>query len=111
MENGVVFNKKQIKLEILVFAIEIVNNQFGQYPLENVLKLYNYGLSKANLARVKLTTIKKYLKKLKEFKIITKCCTRKTTDCGFLVHYKLNYTTEQACAIIRLYIFHENKFF
>ncbi|WP_419250404.1 plasmid maintenance protein [Borreliella afzelii] len=59
----VVFNKKQIKLEILVFAIEIVNNQFGQYPIENVLKLYNYGLSKANLAPIKLTTMRKYLKK------------------------------------------------
>ncbi|ACJ73254.1 conserved hypothetical protein (plasmid) [Borreliella afzelii ACA-1] len=103
----VVFNKKQIKLEILVFAIEIVNNQFGQYPIENVLKLYNYGLSKANLAPIKLTTMRKYLKKLKEFQIINKCYTRKTTDCGFLVHYKLNYTTEQACAIIRLYIFYE----
>lgn len=55
---GIALNKTHLKLQILVFAIEIVNNKFSQYTIESVLKLYNYGLSKAYLAGAKLTTIK-----------------------------------------------------
>ncbi|WP_419255498.1 hypothetical protein, partial [Borreliella afzelii] len=79
-----------IKLETLIFTINLTNKQFSQYTPETILEIYKVLIQKLFLYKEPPTEIENNTIKLEKINVITRFYTREK-DNNLLVYYKINY--------------------
>ncbi|XPC97815.1 hypothetical protein QIA20_06140 (plasmid) [Borreliella japonica] len=94
--------KLRIKLETLLFTIDLKNKQSSHYYPETIFEEYNELIQKLLLYKDTVTEIEKNTIKLEKMNLITRFYTRKK-DKNLLVYYKLNYPVQTCYAKIKEY--------
>lgn len=79
-----------IKLETLIFAINLTNKQFSHYYPETIFKTYKVLIQKLFLYKETPTEIENNTIKLEKINVITRFYTREK-DNNLLAYYKINY--------------------